>query len=248
MNGMQSTPAPAMTADRSSKSGYCVIMPAYREQGRIGAVVRRILTHVPAVLVVDDGSQDRTAAEAREAGAEVVQHERNQGKGVALMTGFKWARERRFEAVITMDADGQHNPDDIPRFIEAYERTGIPVLIGNRMADLTGMPWDRRATNKAMSWLLSREMKQYVPDTQCGFRLYRADVIPLVTTESARFAAESEILLHVADRGIRIDAVPVTTIYKDEKSKINPFKDTLRFFRMLHHYHAGRKPKRIVGV
>jgi glycosyltransferase involved in cell wall biosynthesis len=145
--------------------------------------------------------------------------------------------------VITMDADGQHDPGDLPRFLEAYQRTGIPVLIGNRMADTTSMPVVRRLTNRCMSWLLSREMGQFVPDTQCGYRLFRCDVIPRVTTTSARFAAESEILLHVAERGIRIDAVPVTTIYRDEKSKINPWRDTLRFFEMILRYRRERNSR-----
>jgi hypothetical protein len=92
-----------------------------------------------------------------------------------------------------------------------------------------------------MSWLLSREMGQYVPDTQCGYRLFRCDVIPFVSPESTRFAAESEILLHVSERGIRVDSVPVATIYRDEKSKINPFKDTFRFFGMLHRYRRHRR-------
>lgn len=223
-----------------SRQRCCVVVPAYMEEQRIGEVVRRIRRHIADTVVVDDGSADRTAAEAAAAGATVIRHERNQGKGAALNTGFRYAREHRFDYLITMDADGQHDPDDLPDFIEAYQRTGIPVLIGNRMGATGNMPLVRKLTNRFMSWLLSLEMRQYVPDTQCGFRLYRCDEIPFISTESTRYAAESEILLHVAARGIRIDAVPIAVIYRDEKSKINPVRDTLRFIAMIYRYRRQR--------
>jgi glycosyltransferase involved in cell wall biosynthesis len=218
-----------------------IVIPGYREEGRIGRVVTEAARHGAPVLVVDDGSPDRTGEEARAAGATVVRHEVNRGKGAALATGFRCARERGAEAVIALDADGQHDPAEIAAFMEAYERTKIPVLVGNRMWDTAGMPLVRRLTNRFMSWMLSREMKQYVPDTQCGFRLTRSDVIPLVAAESERFAAESETLLRMADRGVRIGAVRIRTIYRDEKSKINPVTDTIRFIRMIRRYRAGRR-------
>jgi hypothetical protein len=137
-----------------------------------------------------------------------------------------------------MDGDGQHDPGDIPAFVEAYVRTGTPVLLGNRMDDTRSMPFVRRLTNRFMSWLLSRKMNQAVPDTQSGFRLYRCDAIPEGGCSSERFAAESEILLCIAEKNIVIGAVPIKVIYRDEKSKINPFKDTIRFFRMLRKYEA----------
>jgi len=173
----------------------------------------------------------------------VIRHPQNAGKGVALNSGFKYAREKGFDVAITMDADGQHSPDEVPKFIEAYVRTGIPVLVGNRMWDTSDMPLVRRLTNRFMSWMLSRVMGQYVPDTQCGFRLYRCEVIPFVAAESERFAAESEILLHIARRGIRIGDVRIATIYGEEKSKINPVSDTVRFFSMLMKYRRRMGPR-----
>ncbi|MDD5679331.1 MAG: glycosyltransferase family 2 protein [Kiritimatiellae bacterium] len=222
----------------------CVVIPAYREQRMIRDVVQRVRKYVQPVIVVDDGSTDRTADEAADADAVVIRHTVNMGKGVALNTGFNYARQNRFDYLITLDADGQHDPADIPRFIEAYERTGIPVLIGNRMGALSNMPQIRKWTNRYMSWLLSRAMNQYVPDTQCGFRLYRCDVLPFIEAQATRFAAESEILLHIASRGIRMDSVPITVIYNEEKSKINPLRDTFRFFLMLSRYYQGRKRAR----
>ncbi len=222
----------------------CVVIPAYREQRMIRDVVRRVLQYVPTVIVVDDGSPDRTADEAAAAGAVVISHTTNKGKGVALNTGFNYAHKQQFDYLITLDADGQHDPADIPRFIEAYKRTGIPVLIGNRMGVSSNMPQVRKWTNRGMSWLLSRAMKQYIPDTQCGFRLYRCDVLPFIETQAARFAAESEILLHIAARGIRMDAVPISVIYNEEISKINPIRDTFRFFLMLLRYYRNRNHSR----
>ncbi|MFH0879277.1 MAG: glycosyltransferase family 2 protein [Lentisphaerota bacterium] len=227
-------------ATENTAGKICVIVPAYCEERKIGEVVRAILQQCPDVVVVDDGSPDQTSAKAREAGAVVIRHEVNQGKGAALNTGFKHARAHGFEAVITMDADGQHAPAEIPEFIEAYRRTGIPVLVGNRMVDVKGMPPVRKWTNQFMSWLLGCLMKQYVPDTQCGYRLYRCDVIPLVSAESQRFAAESESLLHLANRGVRIGSVRIATIYGDEQSKINPVSDTIRFLSMLLKYYRKR--------
>ena len=218
----------------------CVLIPGYHEQGRIGAVVRAVAAYVKTVVVIDDGSGDRTAEEAREAGATVLVHEVNRGKGAALETGFTWAREQGFECLVTMDADGQHAPSDLPGFLNAYRERGTPVLIGNRMDAPVGMPFIRRMTNRYMSWLLSRHMGQRVPDTQNGYRLYRAAVLEGITC-GARFDAESEILLALAARGVKMGAVPIQVIYGDEKSKINPVKDTIRFFRMLRQWRRKGK-------
>ncbi len=210
-----------------------VLIPGYNEGRRIGAVVRAVLAYCPTVIVVDDGSADDTAAQAEAAGATVLRHAVNRGKGAALNTGFDYVRQRGFEYVVTMDADGQHAAEDLPGFVERYRAGDAGVLIGNRMADPRTMPLVRRLTNRFMSWMLSRRMGQWVPDTQNGYRLYRTDLIPDMSGCSARFAAESEILLELAIRRVTIGAAPTRIIYGDEKSKIHPFKDTLRFFRML---------------
>ena len=223
----------------------CILIPAYREEAAIGAVVRDVRDYCPGadVVVVDDGSPDDTARVAAEAGAVVLSHVHNQGKGAALQTGFDHARANGCELAITMDADGQHAPSDVPAFLQAYERTHSPVLVGNRMGDLSRMPWLRRVVNRFMSDLLSRAMGQYVPDSQCGFRLYHRSAFPegLFDEASRRFAAESEILLRLSLQGRKIGAVAIQTIYGSEKSKIHPLADTVRFFRMLRRF---RKIKR----
>lgn len=214
----------------------CALIPAYNEGQRIAAVVRDVQAVCPNVVVVDDGSPDDTAAVAEAAGATVLVHAVNSGKGAALNTGFQHAREQGYTFVVTMDGDGQHAASDIPSFVEMFSKGDVSVVIGNRMSDTATMPLIRRFTNRFMSWLLSRRMGQFVPDTQNGFRLYQTDVIPEMRVGASGFAAESEILLELAERGVKMGAVPIQVIYGDEKSKIHPFRDTLKFFGMLRAY------------
>lgn len=214
----------------------CVVIPAYNEETRIAATVRGALGYCPHVMVVDDGSTDRTGLNAGGAGAYVIRCEVNRGKGAALEAGFVHARQMKYRAVITMDADGQHDPADIPKFIETHLKTGIPVLIGNRMSDPKDMFWFRRWANRVLSMLLSNEMRWYVPDTQCGFRLYRADLIPYISSREQRYAAESEVLLQIAHRGIRVGSVRIHTLSGRGRSHIKPIRDTVRFFCMLRRF------------
>ena len=221
----------------------CILIPAYNEEKRVGAVVREVLEYCPHVIVVDDGSPDDTDKVAAEAGAIVLEHVHNQGKGAALQTGFDYARAHGYDLAITLDADGQHAPSDIPAFLQAYERTHSPVLVGNRMGDVAAMPRLRRFVNRFMSDLLSRVMGQHVPDSQCGFRLYHRSAFPAgpYDADSQRYAAESEILLRLALEGRKIGAVTIQTIYGDEKSKVRPLADTFRFFRMLRRFKKIKK-------
>jgi len=219
--------------DPWSCQNYLVILAAWNEEAMIGRVVRDLRNMNLNVLVVDDGSTDTTSEVAREAGAEVLRHETNLGKGQALADGYRYAASEGYDAVVTMDADGQHDPMDVPRFFDAYDRTGIPVLIGNRIRDRHHMPRTRRITNRIMSHMLNRKMKQYVPDTQNGFRLYQTDVVMMVIPETKGFAAESEILLTLDEIDIRMGSIPIAAHYHGEKSHIRPIHDTRLFFKML---------------
>lgn len=221
------------TVPVSGRPPTCVIIPAFEEAAAIGGVIRAVRAQGMDVIVVDDGSTDATAAEAEKATARVLRHAVNRGKGAALETGFRLARAQGYTAVITMDADGQHAPEDIPSFLQAHARTGRPVILGNRMTQASNMPWLRRWTNRFMSWLLGRLLGQDVPDTQCGFRFYCCAILPDQPLTAIRFAAESEILLDLARRKIPISSVPIRTIYAHERSKINPVTDSLRFIGML---------------
>ncbi|MBQ7252207.1 MAG: glycosyltransferase family 2 protein [Kiritimatiellae bacterium] len=217
----------------AEKRKTCVLIPAYREEARVGAVVAEALAFCPNVVVIDDGSPDGTAEAARAAGAKVLSLVRNAGKVEALRRGFRYAEENGYDLAITMDADGRHAPSDIPAFLAAYERTKSRVLAGNRMNDTRSMPAVRRRINRFLSGLLSELMRRHVPDTQCGFRLYERSAFPLFDPEgdSRRFAAESEILVRLALKGVSIGSVAVQTVCGTEKGKIHPVRDTLRFLR-----------------
>ena len=226
---------------------YCAIVPAYQEEARVRAAVEGIREYCEHVVVIDDGSADRTSEEAEKSGAVVLRHTVNRGKGAAIDTGINYAREHGYEFVIAMDGDGQHAPEDIPAFVEAYEKTGAQAILGNRMDNPRSMPFVRRLTNRFMSWLLSRRIGQRVPDTQCGFRLYRCEGFPEVSEESQRFDYDSEVLLLYADKGVKIGAVPVKVIYGEEKSKIRPVSDTMRFARMLRRHRKRQEENQQLG-
>jgi len=216
-------------ADRTNVAG---LIPAYFEEANIQAVARRALAQLDHVLVLDDGSTDRTSDEARKAGAEVIRHERNQGKGAAIKTGFRELMARGFLYVLVLDGDGQHLPEEIPDFLAEANRTGAPFVVGTRMSDTRKMPLLRKMTNRFMSAQISRLCGQPVPDSQCGFR----DVIPHLFCESNNYDYETEMLLIASREGFRIASVPVSTIYGEEKSKIHPVRDSIRFFQLISRY------------
>ena len=213
------------------------IIPAYREEQHISDVVRRTRRQLDHVLVVDDGSRDTTVRCAREAGAEVIVHGQNRGKGEAIKTGLRHWMDRQFIHVIILDADGQHLPEEIDRFIAAAAQAGDrSFFLGNRMNNLSGMPFVRRVVNRYMSNRISRICRQKIPDTQCGFRMLDRQLIPELLDGGNRFDYETEMLIIASRNGYRIESVPITTVYSDEVSKIHPARDTIRFFKLMRRY------------
>jgi glycosyltransferase involved in cell wall biosynthesis len=211
------------------------ILPALNAARFLPDVIRDIQRHQPGlcILVVDDGSTDGTADTARAAGAEVIVHEVNKGKGEALKTGYRWAGEQGIDWVFTMDSDGQHLPGEMQGFLDAAARDGLDVVVGTRMARTEGMPWIRLMTNRFTSWVVSRLAGCAIPDSQNGYRLYRAPLLDGIRLKTSRYDSESEILVRLARKGARIGSAPITTVYGDETSSINPFVDTGRFFRLV---------------
>ena len=213
------------------------IIPAYREEQHISDVVRRTRQQLDHVVVIDDGSSDNTARCAREAGAEVIVHGQNRGKGEAIKTGLRHWLDRQFIYVIILDADGQHLPEEIDRFMATAAQAGDrSFFLGNRMNNLTGMPFIRRVVNRYMSNRISRICRQKIPDTQCGFRMLHRQLIPELLHGGNRFDYETEMLIIASRKGYRIESVPITTVYSDEVSRIQPARDTIRFFKLMRRY------------
>lgn len=210
-----------------------VVIPAYQAEHSIGTLVQAVVNQNLPVIVVDDASTDDTAGLARRAGARVVRLSVNLGKGAALRVGFSKALEGPYDWVLTMDSDGQHLPGEISKFLEAAQQKGADIVVGNRMEDPKGMPLIRRFTNFFMSRLLSRLIRQEVPDSQCGFRLIRRRVLEKIHLTTHRFEIESELVVKSAQAGFKIVSIPVPSVYPRGASFIRPLSDTIRFLRFL---------------
>ena len=229
------------------RSRTAAVIPAYQDEKHIGEIVRRTRERLDHVLVVDDGSSDHTAQRAREAGAEVIVHDQNRGKGEAIKAGLgRWLAaagpsggglDREVTWVSLLDSDGQHLPEEIDRFMAAAVSATQPTFfIGNRMSNLTGMPFIRRVVNRYMSKRISRLCGQKIPDTQCGFRMLNRQLIPELLGGGDRFDYETEVLIIASRKGYEIESVPITTVYSDQVSKIRPLRDAIRFFKLMWRY------------
>lgn len=208
-----------------------IAIPAYQAAPSVGDVVRRSRAVVPAVVVVDDGSNDGTAEAARAAGAEVVSLPVNQGKGRALATAFRELFGRGFGAVVTLDADGQHLPEEVPVLLAAP--AAADLVLGTRDHLFAGMSRVRRLSNRISSRAISFAAGQPLPDVQTGFRLYRKRLIDGVGFSEAGFEAESAVVVRAARRGFRVVGVPVRLGFVDGRttSHFRPLIDSLRIAR-----------------
>ncbi len=225
---------PKLMAER-----VCVLIPAYNEAAKIGAVIRRVQEQGFRVLVSDDGSLDETAVIAERLGANVLRANKNEGKGASMRKGLREFLRTDLLAVILMDSDGQHDPADLRAFLGALE-TGADLVVGNRMERPEGMSRIRRLTNRVMSGVLSALAKQKVPDSQCGYRAMTREAARKLALHSDRFEVESEMILEASKYGLKILSVPVRCIYADETSRIRPWRDTVRFFYFILRYLKSR--------
>jgi glycosyltransferase involved in cell wall biosynthesis len=223
----------AVVIDRTT---VAAVIPAYLEEKHIGDVVGRTLRQLANVVVVDDGSTDATAEAAGKAGADVIVHEQNRGKGESIKTGFRYWLEHGATYVVILDGDGQHLPEEIERFLNAAASGIGELLIGTRMSDVREMPLLRRMVNRYMSRQISRACGQDIPDSQCGFRMIHRSIIPNLLGGTERFDYETEMLILASRAGCRIASVPITTVYSDEVSSIHPVRDTVRFFKLMRRY------------
>ncbi len=211
-----------------------IIIPALNAERHLQELLNRINQFVPLcdVLVVDDGSDDQTNIIARDMHANVISNPRTLGKGIALRKGFDYALQNDYQAVITIDADLQHPPEFIPKFIEKARQAD--VIIGNRMGDTKGMPWDRKLTNYLTSLILSWITHIHIADSQCGYRLIKSDFLSKLDLHSKHYDLESEIIIELATSGAKFDWVELPVIYQEKSvSYINKFVDTIRFIKLV---------------
>ncbi|MHA1594977.1 MAG: glycosyltransferase family 2 protein [Candidatus Baldrarchaeia archaeon] len=213
----------------------CVI-PAYNEEPNIGHVVKGAKKYCDLVIVVDDGSTDRTSLEAKREGAIVIRHQRNLGKGAALRTGFKSAIEHGADVIVVIDGDGQHDPNEIPKLVQALLNRDADIVIGSRFLkrQLSGMPPQRILSNFLTTTILKLLFGIKITDSQCGFRAFKRTALEkLIDFEDNKYAAETEILINAKRYGFKIIEVGISVKYGEEESKIRPIRDTVRWIRLV---------------
>lgn len=212
-----------------------VLIPAYNAEPFIASTLEPLLARLPAdrIGVIDDGSSDATAAKVEALGIACLRHAGNRGKGTALMTGLRWARERGWTWAVTLDADGQHSPGDLDAFLGAPVAPDTAIVVGRRAIAGTTMPPHRRLSNWLTTRMVSALAGKPVYDAQCGYRMYRIDAVFSAGLPAAgRFEWEAQALALCCRRGWSVLPVDIATLYTDNGSHMRLVMDTLRFLRM----------------
>jgi len=220
------------------------LVPAYQAAAHLGEVLLGLqaLAEPPHVLVVDDGSRDATAEVARQFGAELVSFAANRGKGHALLAGFEALRA--YEAVVTLDADGQHPPECFPAFVAAFE-AGAHLVLGRR-AMSHDMPPLRRFANRFSSGWCSALARQHISDSQCGYRLYSRELTDATPVRASRYEVETELAVRAARLGFPLIEVDIPTVYGDEQSHLSITRDVPRIVSMMIRLGFEPQPQRKV--
>ena len=219
-----------------------VCIPAYNEESHIENLVKSARNHVDSVLVCDDGSTDNTANIAKKAGAIVISHKTNQGYGAAIISLFEYAQNNNAEIMITLDGDGQHNPDHIPLLLDAITKNNVDVVIGSRfLDDSTKSPGYRKTGIKIITSASNYGTDFKVTDSQSGFRAYSKDAIDAIHPTEQGMAVSTEILLKISNKGLSVAEVPITVSYEGDTSKehlvshgVSVLMNTLKYVSIKH--------------
>ena len=200
-----------------------VCIPAYNEEIKINDVVKKSLPYADKVIVCDDGSTDDTAALAKKAGAVVISHEKNQGYGATISTLFDYCRKNNAEIMVTLDGDGQHNPDQIPDLINVILKHKVDVVIGSRsLRDDKNLPSYRKTGIKIITSTINSATNLKVTDSQSGFRAYSKEAIDLIHPTESGMAVSTEILVKISNNGLSMAEVPITVSYIGDTSTEHP--------------------------
>jgi glycosyltransferase involved in cell wall biosynthesis len=216
----------------NQKVNVCAVIPFYNEKDSIWDVISDTLKFVDEIIGVNDGSTDdseKTIADIDR--VRIISLNQNYGKGYALQKGFNECVKENFDYIITLDADKQHNPAFIPDFISHLNK--YDIVIGNRLKNTKDMPIQRILSNKITSMFLSLKTGQKILDSQCGYRAYKIGVLKKIKSFTSGYEAESEMIIYAARAGFKIGFVDISTIYGNEKSKMNPIKAILGFIKIL---------------
>jgi len=208
------------------------IIPSYNPGKQVVKVIQEIKEYIPDILVVDDGSTDGSSEAIQQIkDIRYIRHKENRGKGAALKTGFSIALAENYDSVLTIDADYQHLPEDILKFLNVYHDHDL--IIGSRMHNVRNMPLQRVLANRIASYLVSKKCKQNISDSQSGYRLIKTNILKHMELKRDDYQIETEILLKAAKNEHKIGEVKISTQYNEEVSHINPFLITLSFFQTL---------------
>ena len=200
-----------------------VCIPAYNEEVKIKNVIKKALPYVDKVIVCDDGSSDNTATLAKKAGAIVVSHKTNLGYGAAISTLFDYCRKNNADIMVTLDGDGQHNPDQIPDLISVIIKHNVDVVIGSRsLKDDKNLPSYRKTGIKIITSTINSATNLKVTDSQSGFRAYSKTAIDLIRPTESGMSVSTEILLKISNNGLSMAEVPITVSYTGDTSTEHP--------------------------
>ncbi|HEC81816.1 MAG TPA: glycosyltransferase family 2 protein, partial [Thermoplasmatales archaeon] len=227
------------------------IIPCYNEEYTIGSVVIKTKHHVDEVLVVDDGSSDNTVKIASEAGATVISHKSNMGKSAAIKTGFRYALSKGFDYVVTLDGDGQHNPDEIPSLLKHLRSNNHDISIGLRAGSNTEMPFWRRIGKRVLDYVTSLGNGGYVTDSQSGFRAFNKKAVKNLVSRlnGSDFSLESEQLIKAHETGLKVSHMHITCKYKNlDTSTKDPFSHGFSVLSYIIWLVAERRPLLFIGV
>ncbi len=225
-------------------------LPAYNEEKKISDIVTETMKYVDSVIVCDDGSNDRTLKMAQKAGAYVVRHDQNLGKGAALKTMFKIAKQMDADITVTMDSDGQLLPEEIPILVNSLIKNKSDIVTGNRFNDNKEMPKYRKFGNKVLDKVTNMAMELQCKDTQSGFRAYSKKAINMIEFSTNGFGVDSEILINAASKGLKISEEPITVIYNTngKTSTKDPISHSTSVLTNLVELIAIKKPLKFLGI